>query len=199
MLKNKDIKNNSNKLTNKHYPPELEKAVLKSLSFYPLLNGIEIHFRYAENIKHSIMQAQPLFKSFFKPPHKRVYVIRMRRNFQIEGEQQEIRQLPFNVLVGWLGHELGHVMDYLHRSATSMLGFGIGYVFSPNFVKGAERTADEFAVSHGMGPYIEETKNFILNHADFPETYKNKIRTLYLSPDEIMEMVQEHEIPEALR
>lgn len=188
-----------NKLNNKYYPAELEDAVLKSLSFYPELKDTEIHFKYARQIKHSVMQAQPKINTLARGRARRAYVIRMRKTFSMEGEMYALSQLPFNVLVGWLGHELGHVMDYLHRSLPSMAAFGIGYVFSPNFVKGAERTADEFAVSRGMVSYIQATKNFILNHSDFPEKYKDKIRKLYLSPDEIMEIVLEDEVPNTLR
>lgn len=186
-------------LNNKYYPSELKQAVQKSLSFYPELKDTEIHFRYARQIKHSVMQAQPKINTLFRTRAKRAYVIRMRRTFSMEGEVFALSELPFEVLVGWLGHELGHVMDYLNRSLPSMVAFGTGYVFSPNFVKGAERTADEFAVSRGMGSYIQATKNFILNHSDFPERYKEKIRKLYLSPDEIMEIVLEHEMPQPLR
>lgn len=186
-------------LNNKFYPEELKEAVVKSLSFYPELKDIEIHFRYARQIKHSVMQAQPKINTLLRTRSQRAYVIRMRKTFSMEGELYALSELPFNVLVGWLGHELGHVMDYLHRSLPSIATFGLGYVFSPNFVKGAERTADEFAVSHGMASYIQATKNFILNHSDFPPSYKDKIRKLYLSPDEIMEIVLEHEVPQTLR
>lgn len=186
-------------LNNKYYPAELKDAVLKSLSFYPELKDTEIHFKYARQIKYSVMQAQPKINTLARVRAKRAYVIRMRKTFSMEGEAFALSELPFEVLVGWLGHELGHVMDYLNRSIPSMAAFGIGYVFSPNFVKGAERTADEFAVSHGMVSYIQATKNFILNHSDFPDKYKNKIRKLYLSPDEIMEIVKEHEVPGSLR
>lgn len=184
---------------NKYYPAELKEAVLKSLSFYPELKNTEIHFKYARRIKHSVMQAQPKINTLARARASRAYVIRMRKTFIMEGEEYALCQLPADVLIGWLGHELGHVMDYRQRSLQSMAAFGIGYVFSPNFVKGAERTADEFAVSHGMGSYIQATKNFILNHSDFPDQYKDKIRKLYLSPDEIMEIVLEHEVPETLR
>lgn len=184
---------------NKVYPPELEEAILKSLSFYPELTDVEIHFRYADKLNSSVMQAQPKKSTIFLPPEKRSYVIRIRKSFNMEGKIYYIHTLPFEVLVGWLGHELGHVMDYLHRSFFSLAGFGFGYMFSGNFLKGAERTADEFAVSHGMGEYIHATKKFILNHAHLPEAYKNKIKRLYLSPEEIMEIVEDHKIPDSLR
>lgn len=192
--------NTSRKMTNKKtYPPELEEAILKSLSFYPELVNVEIHFKYAAKLSSSVMQAQPKISSLFLPPEKRSYVIRMRKSFNMEGEIFHIHTLPFEVLVGWLGHELGHIMDYLHRSFFSLAGFGFGYILSDNFLKGAERTADEFAVSHGMGEFIQATKNFILQHAHFPEAYKDKIKRLYLSPEEIIEIVEDHKIPESLR
>jgi isoaspartyl peptidase/L-asparaginase-like protein (Ntn-hydrolase superfamily) len=55
----------------------------------------------------------------------------------------------------------------------------------------AERSADTFAVNQGMEEYILKTKNFILNHADIDENYKKRIKRYYLSPEEIMQIVQE--------
>ena len=178
---------------NKEYPAELEKAVLKSLSFYPDLAGTEIRFSYAGGLKSSVMQAQPLLKGVFRQAPGRSYVIKIARQLAAGSDLREVRELPFEVLVGWLGHELGHIMDYLHRSRTSLLGFGFGYVFSKRFRKGAERRADEIAVRHGMGSYIQAAKSFILNHSGFSPRYKEKIRRLYLSPEEIAEMIQESE------
>src|SRR5690625_4767656 len=101
-------------------------------------------------------------------------------------------------MIGWLGHELGHVMDYRSRSGFGMMIFGLRYLYSKNYLKEAERRADSFAIRHGMGNYIIATKNFILNHSDISEKYKDRIRRLYLSPEEIMEMVNTME-PEEIR
>jgi hypothetical protein len=183
---------------NKYYPPELEEAVLKSLSYYPELAEVEIHFRYANRLRNSVMQAQPLLSGIFRKPAQRAYLIKISRQFKTGDERQQINELPFRVLVGWLGHELGHIMDYLHRSLPSLAGFGIGYIFSRNYMKGAERIADEYAVNYGMGEYIQATKNFILNHSGFSVRYKNKIRRQYLSPEEILALVQEKQDPGSL-
>ena len=80
-------------------------------------------------------------------------------------------------------------MDYESRSALGMIKFGIGYLLSKNFIKGAEKRADEIAVAHDLGDEILTTKNFILNHAQLSEKYKAKIKRLYLSPEEIMEII----------
>jgi hypothetical protein len=104
-----------------------------------------------------------------------------------------ITQIPEEVMVGWIAHELGHIMDYEHRSNSEIVLFGLGYVFSPKYVKEAERVADTYAVERGLGKYIIATKRFILDHADIPQDYKDKISRLYLSPDVIVELVKKLE------
>ena len=95
------------------------------------------------------------------------------------------------MITGWLGHELGHVMDYRNRSSLGMVFFGIKYLFSKAHIKEVERAADTFAIMHGMGEYIIKTKNFILDHAQISETYKKRIRSFYMSPEEVMELIND--------
>ena len=137
------------------------------------------------------MQAQPDFKSFFQTRRNRKYYILISERFHIEHEEFSIMDVDDEVLIGWLGHELGHVMDYRDRSSLGMLIFGVKYLFSKKFLKEVERTADRYAVKHGMYQYILATKNFILNNTSITPKYKNRIKELYLSPEEIMEMVNE--------
>jgi hypothetical protein len=44
-----------------------------------------------------------------------------------------------------------------------------------------------------MENYILKTKDFILNNADVSQTYKNRIKKYYLSPEEIMELIAERD------
>ena len=101
--------------------------------------------------------------------------------------------MPSDIFVGWIGHELGHILDYQNRSNFNLLWFGINYLFSQNHIVEAERAADSFAVNQGMESYILKTKDFILNNADINQTYKDRIKRYYLSPEEIMELVKERE------
>ena len=96
-------------------------------------------------------------------------------------------------MIRWIGHELVHILDYECMSNTEMIRFGYKYYFSDKFVKHAEMMADSFAVERGMGNYIVATKRFILNHAELPQAYKDKISRLYLSPDVIVEQVRKLE------
>ncbi len=175
----------------KKIPKSIEKEVRIALMHYPELKDIPIEFKFKKNIKKSVMQAQPTFGALFQSKDKRDYTILISEKFKITGEEFKTVDVPSDVLVGWLGHELGHIMDYQNRSGINLIGFGFRYVFLKEFVKKAERAADSFAVTRGMSDYILITKRFILDNSDIHPTYKERIKQYYLSPDEILEMVEE--------
>lgn len=182
--------------TNKSIPKVLEKEILQALSFYPELKETAICFVFKQNIRGSVMQAQPKIGTMFK--RDRAYNINISALFKLTHTAIPIHQIPYDVIVGWIGHELGHVMDYENRSLAGMVRFGLGYLFSARFVKEVERVADTYAVSHGLGKYILKTKHFILDHASLSEKYKRKIARLYLSPDDIVEQVKKLETDRAI-
>lgn len=140
------------------------------------------------------MLAQPVFKTLFRNRSKREYVILIRREFTIGDTEFDCTQIPSDVLIGWLGHELGHIMDYRSRSSANLAFFGLRYLALDKHIRNAERTADEMAVNRGMADYIIGTKEFILNNATLSEQYKDKIRKYYLSPEQIMELVKKDSI-----
>ncbi|WP_228852061.1 hypothetical protein [Aegicerativicinus sediminis] len=179
-------------------PASIENEAKTALKFYPQLKETRIEFRFKKNIKKSTMLAQPTFGSFFRSRKKRAYIILISEKFKIENQEFLTTQIPSNVLIGWLGHELGHVMDYSDRSNLNLLWFGIKYLLSDRSIIEAERSADTFAVRHGMENYILDTKDFILNHAHISTIYKNRIRKYYLSPEEIMEVINLRDEREAL-
>ena len=179
----------NNSMTNKIIPEVIRFQAYQALSYFPELRDVPITFKFKKKIKKSTMQAQPKFSGIFKRSGKRSYVILISETIQIEDESFHILDLEDDIMIGWLGHELGHIMDYRERSGIGMLIFGFRYLYSKSYLREAERTADAFAIQKGMGEYIIATKNFILNHSDISEVYKDRIRRLYLSPEEIMEMV----------
>ena len=178
-------------------PKAIEKEAKTALSYYPELKKLPIEFKFKDTIKKSTMQAQPKFRRLFKPKNQRGYVILINDKIRIGNKEIRTRDLPSDVLIGWFGHELGHIKDYQHRSALNLLFFGIRYLLSSNYIKGAERRADSIAVAKGIGPYILKTKAFILENADVPEPYKNRILEFYPSPEEIMHMIDELEAGES--
>ncbi len=185
-------------LDNKIIPENIKKEVIEAISYYPELYDTAIEFKFKNNIKKSTMQAQPRFASFFKSKENREYVILISRNIQIEGEKFTIDDIPSDVITGWIGHELGHVMDYRNRTNVGMLIFGLKYLFSSAHIREVERAADTYAIAHGMGDYILKTKNFILDNANLSEKYKERIRRLYISPEEVMELINKNKVEEEI-
>ncbi|GAB5522398.1 MAG: hypothetical protein Roseis2KO_02700 [Roseivirga sp.] len=174
----------------KTIPEELQLPALKALSYYPELQTKKIVFKYTRKEGTSIMKAQPDIKSVLRLGNDRSYVIFVNRTISLDNKTHQIHTLPEEVLTGWFGHELGHVMDYERLGKWGLIRFGISYLLSGSFVKGAEQRADNIAVAHGMGEQILATKSYILNHAGISERYKQKIRKLYPSPEQIMEVIK---------
>lgn len=172
-------------------PDSIRNNVETALSYYPTLDETNIEFRFKKNIKKSTMQARPTFGSFFKSRKNRRYVILISEKFKISDEEFRTRDIPKDIFIGWIGHELGHVMDYQNRDKLNLIWFGIKYLFSENHIVEAERAADSYAVNQGMEDYILKTKDFILNNAQITKSYKDRIQRYYLSPEEIMHLVDE--------
>ncbi len=68
------------------------------------------------------MQAQP--RGFFKGSSGRSYVINISERFFVNEGKTGIRDIPSEALIGWLVHELGHIMDYHQRSTVDLVVFG---------------------------------------------------------------------------
>jgi hypothetical protein len=177
--------------TNKTIPDNLREVILDALSFYPALHDVKIDFKYAAKIRTHFMQAQPRYTTMIGSRRRRSYIIKIRPQFILKGKEIPAHKLPRDVLVGWIGHELGHIMDYLRKTNLELLIFGIGYYTSKSFIITAERAADTYALNHGLGDYILAAKNFILHMAEMPERYIERMNRLYLPPEEIMIMMDD--------
>lgn len=179
------------KYKNKKIPLAILGPVKEALAYFPELEDVEITFEFKERITGAVMQAQPKFISLFVDPiEKRKYRIKITRTLEFEESLTPIERIPRDALVGWIGHELGHIMDYLNRSTGNMMRFGLKYLTSKDKVVEAEYTADGYAIVCGMGHQILATKNFILNHDGFEDDYKDKIKNLYMTPDQIELMLE---------
>lgn len=180
-----------NNQKNKIIPDKIFNKVNEALAYFPLLENISIEFKFKKNIKKSTMQAQPRFLNLLTNRNRREYVIYISDKFKISNQELKTTNIPHNVFVGWIGHELGHIIDYESMNNWQLIIFGFKYLFLKNHIVQAERRADFYAIQQGMVHYIIETKNFILNHANISQTYKNRIKKFYLSPEEIMQLVTE--------
>lgn len=174
---------------NKIIPHNIIDEANIALSHFPELEDVKIEFKYKNNIKNAFMQAQPKIADLLKGKKNRSYYIFISSKFLIENEEFSLTDVPSEVLIGWLGHELGHIVDYRDKSAMGLVIFGARYITSENFIRKAERTADTYAINNRMGNYIFATKDFILNHSSLADSYKDRKARLYLSPQEILMLV----------
>jgi len=182
---------NTTSLQNKNFPQELKAEIIEALSYYPELWKTHIDFIYKDKIKHAVMQAQPRIKTLFKNRYARTYKIKISRALTLGNLHKPIQEVPHDILVGWIAHELGHVMDYLDRSAFQMIGFGFNYVMSKKYLMHAERQADRYAIAHGLANKIIKTKNYILHNEKLSKEYRARIDRLYISPDEVRHIEEE--------
>lgn len=178
---------------NKEIPKVIERSVLTALSHFPELKETAIQFVFTNKLETSIMAARPTIGSLFKKRKNRSYKVLINPAFKLDYGIESINQIPDSVMIGWLGHELGHIMDYEQKNGWGIMGMGISYWLSKNYIRQAERVADSFAVDHGMGSYLVAKKSFILDHTELPQAYRDKIEALYLSPDDIYKLVADLE------
>ncbi|MFD2037049.1 hypothetical protein ACFSKL_19760 [Belliella marina] len=177
---------------NKRFPVEIKDAVIEALAYFPELAGVNIDFEYKEKISGAVMQAQPrMLTLLVTGKEKREYRIKITRSFEFEEGEVLIEDVPHDALVGWIGHELGHIMDYKNRSTVNLMHFGMKYILSNKRLTEAEIAADTYAISCGMGHQILTVKNYILHNENFKESYKSKIRDLYMSPIQILSLQEE--------
>lgn len=159
----------------------------KALQGYPELAERKITL-LMRPVARTNMRAQPVIDFYFFNKKRRRYKIEI-SNHPNFARYLSLEDLPETVLVGWFAHELGHVLDYLHRSAWNMIKFGLGYWWFHNFRIGAERKADVFAIQNGFADEVIATKKYILEQSSLPNRYKDQIRKYYLSAEEIAMMV----------
>ena len=128
--------------SNKRIPAVIEKNVLTALSFYPELKNTSINFIFKTDLKTSVMQAQPVFTTLLRSRKNRSYRIIISSKFRLIKDELPILQIPDEVMVGWIGHELGHILDYEGKTNKQLVSFGYNYYFNSTFVKHAEMVAD---------------------------------------------------------
>jgi len=162
---------------------------LEALKGFPQLADHEIILQQ-RSVAATNMRAQPVLDFRFFRRARRAYKIEI-SNHPNFAEYLTLEDLPAEVLVGWFAHELGHVMDYLERSAWNMIKFALGYWFFFNFRVGAERKADIYAIQQGFAREVMATKKYILEQSSLPNRYKERIDRYYLSPDEVAIMVDQ--------
>jgi hypothetical protein len=96
-------------------------------------------------------------------------------------------------MVGWIGHELGHVLHYSHKSTGGIMFIGIKYGV-PGYRRKMERFTDQLAIQHDLGYALYEGVDYTINLSHATEHYKNNQEKFYLHPNEILERIYSKEM-----
>ena len=163
-------------------PAEIELECLTALSFYPELKNTDIEFRFG-NLNFTMI-SQPKFRSILYNRTRRQYVIIIQKQ-GLSRNSIDWRDFSFNAIVGWIGHELGHVLHYSHKSSGGILFAGMKYAV-PGYRRKMERFTDQLAIQHHLGYALYEGVDYTLNSSQASGHYKKSQEKFYLSPEEII-------------
>jgi len=168
---------------NKNIPQQHADQWLAALSHYPTLEQTKIRFKPCK-IKTTLNARPTLFSTFFVKPNKRKYVIRY--NVSSKG-QIPLSLVNEKALMGLMGHELAHLVDYQKRNCWQVLGRGTDYL-SKRRKAAFEKEIDMLAIKHGFGEHLYTWSDFVLNHSCANDSYKAFKKDTYLTPKQIKQI-----------
>lgn len=168
--------------TNKTIPADVELAALVALSFFPELKVTPIEFMYEKQCEFLITKPR---NKLFAGRKKRSYRILMTIN-RDHDQGMVIDRIAFNALVGVIGHELAHIVDYSQKSVLSTAMTGFRYSTSKQYRANLERATDIATVEHGLGYQLFRIRIY------FPEE-KAKGYDSYLDREEILDLIKRNQ------
>lgn len=168
--------------TNKIIPAEIETECLAALSFYPELKDTYIEFKFGK--LRTTMVSRPKVNSITKTRETRHYAIVINDDPKDNGTLFW-KELSFNALTGWIGHELGHIAYYREKSVPGIIIAGIRYLH-PEFKRSMERQTDMIAIRHDMGFALYEGVQYTFCCSKANPDYKAGLKKYYLSLEEII-------------
>jgi hypothetical protein len=171
-------------------PRDLEEAFSQALMYFPDLLDTKIQVVF--DAIPTTMRAQPKMSIRNLLAVDKEFVISI--NVDLNNYRTvDYTKMPKDVLVGWLAHELGHIVDYKKRSTISLLGLGINYSICENFRREVEYFAQEIAIYRGAGHEILDSITFALEKSSIPNDYKKRLSNYYLSKELIIQIIDSYE------
>jgi hypothetical protein len=161
---------------------KLKLAFYVALRHYPELKDVSIKVDLKKI--SATMMAQPTYSFLFHRKEKRHYQIIVNRTQANNG--MYYKDLTFNSQVGWIGHEFAHILDYTQKTNKQLLVFISKYVSSKKELKKTECEADRIAIRHGLGKQLLEGTTFFYSNKRISKSYREKKKSYYLSPEEIL-------------
>lgn len=183
---------------NKVIPLEIRPQVLLALSYYPELKDIKIVFRFKK--RNTPLTSRPRITHVFKRKKNRIHVITISTKTSSKFSPILFKNLPFNAQVGVLGHELGHITQYIKTTSLQLIGLSL-QLFNNQFVDDFEFLTDLTSINHGLGYQLYSWSKFVrkeLNITEWKGTSHNntleKKKERYMNPQTILKHIESSSI-----
>lgn len=171
--------------SNKEVPESLEIPFYMALSHYPELADKKIKVKF-QRIK-TTMNARPNLKSIlFKRRSKYEFILRI--NNTKKDSVIYYDDIPENAKVGILGHEFAHFTDYLEGKSGHIILRALNYL-NPKKKRAYEKETDLETIHRGLGEELYLWSWFVQHDSNATAKYKLFKRTVYLSPEEIRNVI----------
>lgn len=144
----------------------------KTKDAYPQLKNTPIVLQFKKE-RFFTMRATIKLRSFFNKQRNYVVVINTRR------AETLFPQLSDSDIVGWIAHELAHIIDYETMSNTRFIFFVLRYLFDLSFRSRVEKRTNVFTVNHGFAKELFGVWKKFLSLEIINKRYKKYIITYY--------------------
>jgi len=179
----------------KVYPAQLEKQILIALSYYPELKNTPIKFQSRPN--HSPGFTRVTWGGLFEPSRKRHFLVVISDSTEKLLMPLIFKNLPFNVQIGLIGHELAHVSDFITMTTLEIIKHVICSV-SSKYIDKFEGNTDAICIAHGLGYQLLEWSSYVRKKMntvnwDGPDhVHRIKKRERYMNPGVILKRIHEN-------
>ena len=171
---------------NKNIPQKYKLAILIALSYYPELLETPIDFK--ETTIKTTLNARPTISSLcFKNKSNRSYVVRI--NTSQKKGMITIDEVPFNASIGIFAHEFSHFIDYQNRTFKGVLERLWSYTSKKKKAL-YEKEIDSMTIARGLKWQLYDWSYYAIFQSNASETYKLFKQTTYLTPEEILEQIE---------
>jgi hypothetical protein len=170
----------------KDIPEKFLLPALVALSHYPSLENTRIKFR-ERSIRTTLNVRPTFFSSVFRSPANRLYVVRVNNN--PKSDAILYNEVPFQALIGLLGHEFAHIKDFNSVHFMGLVQRAFWYA-SDEKKSAYEKYIDEITICHGLGTQLHEWSHYVINESKAPDNYKEMKKRRYMTPTAIRSWIE---------